>query len=802
MSFSCENLENHVIPLEEIELATQNFSQENWISEVEFGEIYRGELSERWENCTAAFKRFHLDRCQGKKEFLNELKFISSFNHECIVPFIGYYDEGGYMVIVYEYPVNGSLADILRDPYKRGCLTWAQRLKICLGVAAGLNYLHTGLGADGRVIHGSITKSNILLDDNLKSKICGFEISALIPSNQPRQQVYRPNAPDCGYMDPIYLATSFLKAESDVYSFGVLLFDIMVRRLTFDGMTTYGNDDPTYMIKLVRRCSDHGLDKLIDRVLRDQIGGRSFHIIKEMAYKCISYNMKDRPTLDRIIKSIEEALDIHNQEAASTITKRSRGYENILQVLIPLEEIKLATGNFSPESTVVANHLENSYRGQLSAAWKNRTVTIKRYHFDISELNDWLNDQVEILFRFRHENINPCIGYCDEDNQFMLVFEHPINGSLVDHLQDPNKLRCITWEQRLKICIGAARGLKCLHSGLWEENRVVHRRFRSEFILLDENMEARISDIDFSILVSRNQPQAYDCLDPTSNYEDYVDPVYKESEIINVEVDVYSFGVVMFEILSGLMAFNIKERPSMNRIIKRIEEALYIQNHGAATSTSTKLSHHYQKLEDLLIPLTEISLATGDFSKDSRIGDGGFGVVYKGRLSDRWQNHEAAIKRLDKTGHQGKKEFLNELRLISRFHHQNIISFIGTNYYMDPIYHESGILRTESDVYSFGVVMFEMLSGMLAWYRKSFGRDKRQPLINLVRRYYDYGKDLLIDPQIKDQIDNSSFHTFFEIAYQCISFNSKERPRMETIVDKIEEALEYQVLKEVSSKGD
>ena len=293
-------------------------------------------------------------------------------------------------------------------------------------------------------------------------------------------------------------------------------------------------------------------------------------------------------------------------------------------------------------------------------------------------------------------------------------------------------------------------------------------------------------------------------------------------------------------------------------------------------------------------------MATSGFSKNYRIGDGGFGVVYKGRLSEHWQNHEVAIKRLDKTGHQGKTEFLNELRLIYRLHHQNIIPFIGycdegdelilvceyanngsldhhlqdpnkrrqltwakrlniclgaakgldylhsglgednrvihrdvksgnillddnleakicdfglsksdsannqqqttlytnaagTNYYMDPIYHGSGVLRTESDVYSFGVVMFELLSGMPAWYRRSFGHDKPQPLMSLVRRYYGYRKDLLIDPQIKDQIDNSSFHTFIEIAYQCISFNSKERPSMETIIDKIEEALDFQV---------
>nr|GEW22257.1 protein kinase, ATP binding site-containing protein [Tanacetum cinerariifolium] len=114
----------------------------------------------------------------------------------------------------------------------------------------------------------------------------------------------------------------------------------------------------------------------------------------------------------------------------------------------------------------------------------------------------------------------------------------------------------------------------------------------------------------------------------------------------------------------------------MNMIIKRIDEALYIQNYGVVASTSTKHSLHYQKLKDILIPLTKISLATSNFSKDSRLGDGGFGVVYKGRLFDRRQNHEAAIKRLGKTAHQGKNEFLNKLRLISRLYHQKIISFI------------------------------------------------------------------------------------------------------------------------------
>ncbi|GKA14511.1 protein kinase, ATP binding site-containing protein [Tanacetum coccineum] len=536
-------------------------------------------------------------------------------------------------------------------------------------------------------------------------------------------------------------------------------------------------------------------------------------------------------------------------------------------------------------------------------------------------------NELNIVSRFHHENTIPYICYCDEGGKNILIYEHVTNGCLRDHFQDQDKRRCIPWEQRLKICLGAARGLRCLHSGLWDENRlVVHTHFKSECILLDENMEAKISEFGSSIFVPRNKPQVSDknwelaCSDIIDDVKAFTDPIYKQSYIVNTEVDLYSFGCVMFEILSGLttvsgrtdiyyeeadlikrvhrhygyneidklidpnirdqidgrslqtfaetayrcLSYNIKERPSMKKIIKKIEEAIYFHQHRTTDSTTTIRSQLYQKLEDLSIPLKEIKQATCDFSKTSEIGKGGFGVVYQGRLSDHWKNHEVAIKRLDKTGYQGKKEFLNELKLIFKFHHQNIIPSIGCceegdemilvyeyanngslDYHLKDknrrrcltwvkrlkiclgaakgldylhtglgedsrVIHRDvksgnilldenmeakicGILRPESDVYSFGVVMFEMLSGMLAWYRRKIRDDKPQPLINLVRRYYDYGKELLIDPEIKDQIDNSSFQTYIETAYQCISFNAKERPTMEMIVDKIEEALDFQV---------
>nr|GEW73798.1 protein kinase, ATP binding site-containing protein [Tanacetum cinerariifolium] len=82
---------------------------------------------------------------------------------------------------------------------------------------------------------------------------------------------------------------------------------------------------------------------------------------------------------------------------------------------------------------------------------------------------------------------------------------------------------------------------------------------------------------------------------------------------------------------------------------------------------------------------------------------------------------------------------------------------------------------------------------MLAYSRRRLEDGKPKPLINIVRRYYDYKPDLIIDPLIRDEVDNRSFIAYREVAFQCLSFNSKERPTMEMIVDRVEEALELQV---------
>ncbi|XP_042755956.1 myosin-6 isoform X2 [Lactuca sativa] len=315
MSSSGVNFESYLIPLEEINRATENFSQQRCIGAGGFGVVYKGELSKRWQNLTVAIKRLDQYNYQGKVEFHNQLEMISKFHHKNIISFIGYCDEHNQQIIVYEYASNGSLDHHLQDPDKRCCITWIQRLKICLGAARGLHYLHSGLGK--RVIHGDVKSANILLDGNLVAKIGDFGLSKVGSRIQRDTQLYTRVAGTQYYLDPTYYESGILRKESDVYSFGVVLFEILSGMLVYLQRSFRDAKQPSLM-NYTRKYSQE-LEKLIDPHIRDQIYSRSFHIFSQIAYQCISLDLKERPTMEMVIQRIEEALHIQMEVNATVL---------------------------------------------------------------------------------------------------------------------------------------------------------------------------------------------------------------------------------------------------------------------------------------------------------------------------------------------------------------------------------------------------------------------------------------------------------------------------------------------------
>ncbi|GKC40348.1 putative receptor-like protein kinase [Tanacetum coccineum] len=267
-------------------MATENFCLEiqikNFRSSIRieyFGnqpsyKVYRGHLSERWQNCTTAIKRFNAAGVVGeefylmRKMFLKEVEMASGFYNESIIPFIGYCDNGNDMILVYEYAIYGCLSHFLADADKRRHITWAQRLKFCIGVANGLNYLHSCLKEDNRVIHREVNSANIWLNDNIEARISGFALSIFVPRNQ--SLVYDGVVNNRYYADPIYLESSIVKTEIDVYSLGVMMFEMLTGMLVYDERSIR-DVEPQKMIQLVRRYYNVGPDNIIDPRIRDQI---------------------------------------------------------------------------------------------------------------------------------------------------------------------------------------------------------------------------------------------------------------------------------------------------------------------------------------------------------------------------------------------------------------------------------------------------------------------------------------------------------------------------------------------------
>ncbi|KAI3683028.1 hypothetical protein L1987_83503 [Smallanthus sonchifolius] len=155
--------------------------------------------------------------------------------------------------------------------------------------------------------------------------------------------------------------------ESMVYSFGVVLFELISGMLT-NGERSFGDVKPQGLIKLVRRDYDAGLDKpykLVDPTIKDQVDIQSFLAYIEVASKCISFNLKDRHSMNRIVKTIEKLLNFQNNGSASTTNIRSPESEKIEDFKIPLEVMKMVTKDFSTKAQIGDGRFGIVYKGKL-----------------------------------------------------------------------------------------------------------------------------------------------------------------------------------------------------------------------------------------------------------------------------------------------------------------------------------------------------------------------------------------------------------------------------------------------------
>ncbi|XP_076895762.1 putative serine/threonine-protein kinase PBL28 [Bidens hawaiensis] len=209
---------------------------------------------------------------------------------------------------------------------------------------------------------------------------------------------------------------------------------------------------------------------------------------------------------------------------------------------IPLQEIYSATNQFSEENKIGEGGFGLVYIGQSKHHGKLAIKRLNRVH---GQGDHEYGMEVTLLSKYKHKNLVSLIGFCGEDGEKILVYKYEAHQSLdkILHRKD------LSWMRRLQICLGAARGLRYLHTDSGLGHGVIHRDIKSSNILLDENWNAKISDFGLSKIALTNSADSVVFTTPCGT-RGYVDPQIIYGGITQ-KSDVYSFGVVLYEVLFG-----------------------------------------------------------------------------------------------------------------------------------------------------------------------------------------------------------------------------------------------------------
>ncbi|KAM0914739.1 hypothetical protein ACQ4PT_011318 [Festuca glaucescens] len=283
---------------EELKSCTENFSDSYEIGAGGYGKVYKGTLV---DGIRVAIKRAQSGSMQGAPEFKNEIELLSRVHHRNLVSLIGFCFEQGEQMLVYEYVAGGTLREnlVVRGSY----LDWKKRLRITLGSARGLAYLHEL--ADPPIIHRDIKSTNILLDENLKAKVADFGLSKLLADTE-KGHVSTQVKGTLGYLDPEYYMTQQLSEKSDVYSFGVVMLEMVSGKQPIE--------KGKYIVREVRQVLDpadrdyYGLRAIVDPAIRDAARTAGFRRYVQLAMQCVDESAAARPAMGTVVKEVEAML--------------------------------------------------------------------------------------------------------------------------------------------------------------------------------------------------------------------------------------------------------------------------------------------------------------------------------------------------------------------------------------------------------------------------------------------------------------------------------------------------------------
>eukprot|EP00258_Populus_trichocarpa_P031954 XP_024447973.1 probable LRR receptor-like serine/threonine-protein kinase RFK1 isoform X3 [Populus trichocarpa] len=289
--------------LKQIRAATNDFDASNKIGEGGFGPVYKGQLP---DGTVIAVKQLSSKSRQGNREFLNEMGMISCLQHPNLVKLHGCCIESDQLLLVYEYMENNSLARALfRHENNQLNLDWPTRLKICIGIARGLAFLHEESRL--KIVHRDIKATNVLLDGNLNPKISDFGLARL--DEEEKSHISTRVAGTIGYMAPEYALWGYLTDKADVYSFGVVALEIISGKNNNNYMPS--NSSCVCLLDWACHLQQSGsFIELVDETLGSEVHIEEAETMVKVALLCTNASPTVRPTMSEVVSMLEGRMAV------------------------------------------------------------------------------------------------------------------------------------------------------------------------------------------------------------------------------------------------------------------------------------------------------------------------------------------------------------------------------------------------------------------------------------------------------------------------------------------------------------
>ncbi|KAI3949728.1 hypothetical protein MKX01_040945 [Papaver californicum] len=283
----------------ELATATRNFKEVNLIGEGGFGRVYKGRLE---TGQIVAVKQLDQNGVQGNQEFIVEVLMLSLLHHFNLVTLFGYCTDGDQRLLIYDYMPMGSLEDHLFGKSSNTVpLDWNTRMKIAVGAARGLEYLHCT--ANPPVIYRDLKSANILLDKDFNPKLSDFGLAKLGPVGDNTHVSTRVMG-TYGYCAPEYAMSGKLTLKSDIYSFGVVLLELITGRKAVDTTKKQGEQN---LISWSRPFfkDRRKFIQLVDPLLQGRFPTRCLHHAIAITAMCLQEQPSFRPFISDVVVALE-----------------------------------------------------------------------------------------------------------------------------------------------------------------------------------------------------------------------------------------------------------------------------------------------------------------------------------------------------------------------------------------------------------------------------------------------------------------------------------------------------------------